>query len=166
MCGCHNKMLNGEGGGGNLGKESKGLRHSARARGFTLVELLVVIAIIGMLIALLLPAVQAAREAARRMQCTNHLKQFGLAIHNFHDTFNALPPRAVGDGRVTAFVFLLPFQEQQSLYEIFATMPSGNFENSGLARDLGAGSGDSANSWGHWINGTTRITIGRECLQE
>jgi prepilin-type N-terminal cleavage/methylation domain-containing protein len=93
-------------------------------RAFTLVELLVVIAIIGVLIALLLPAVQAAREAARRMQCNNNLKQMGLAVHNFHDVHNRFPastadPIAVGvNASNVGFVpFVLPFIEQGTLYE-------------------------------------------------
>jgi type II secretory pathway pseudopilin PulG len=93
------------------------------------VELLVVIAIIGVLIALLLPAVQAAREAARRAQCTNHLKQIGIAVHNFHDTYQGLPPCSVGNPAVTdtnntattsLFPLIYPFMEQQNLYQIMS----------------------------------------------
>jgi hypothetical protein len=83
-----------------------------------LVELLVVIAIIAVLIALLLPAIQAAREAARRSQCTNHLKQIGIGVHNFHDTRNGLPPSAIDTGRTTFFGVIYPFIEQAALHEI------------------------------------------------
>ncbi|UUO07735.1 DUF1559 domain-containing protein [Blastopirellula sp. J2-11] len=106
-------------------------------RGFTLVELLVVIAIIGVLIALLLPAVQQAREAARRIQCGNQFKQFGLAMHNYHDTFGKLPPGSRIEGAFPGnsstpmhpsggswvddqswYQPILPFIEQSALFDI------------------------------------------------
>jgi prepilin-type N-terminal cleavage/methylation domain-containing protein/prepilin-type processing-associated H-X9-DG protein len=97
-------------------RASAGLRS-----GFTLVELLVVIAIIGILIALLLPAVQAAREAARRTTCNNNMKQLGLALHNYHDTNRALPFLSVQASTkhayVSGLVALLPFVEQDPLYK-------------------------------------------------
>jgi len=128
--------------------------------GFTLVELLVVIAIIGVMVGLLLPAVQAAREAARRMQCSNNLKQLGLAVHNYHDTYNSLPYLCGGTGsgndfgaynvfaptgtnayRQSGFVGLLPFMEQQAIYDMFS---SNNFSPGG---------------WVNVANSPVRLTI-------
>ena len=83
-----------------------------RLSGFTLVELLVVIAIIGVLVALLLPAIQAAREAARRTECINNLKQLGLAVQNYHTARNELPPSRVADHHPTWLLLLMPYIEQ------------------------------------------------------
>jgi len=110
----------------------RGTRPAAR-RGFTLVELLVVIAIIGVMVGLLLPAVQAAREAARRMSCSNNMKQLGLALHNYHSTHQKFPYSVLMSGSLTAgsarppatmtrnhrgWLVVLPFIEQQALYDL------------------------------------------------
>jgi prepilin-type N-terminal cleavage/methylation domain-containing protein len=123
-------------------------RRSWRSHGFTLIELLVVIAIIAVLIALLLPAVQQAREAARRTQCKNNLKQIGLAMHNYHSSFDVLPPGMIFPGMVndafanqigqtfilnhTAWTLLLPYLDQQNLYNQFnLSVASNDADNAG-----------------------------------
>src|SRR6516164_8885455 len=89
---------------------------SSRTRpGFTLIELLVVIAIIGVLLALMLPAVQKVREAANRMACSNNLKQIALAVHHYHDTYQKFPPLRVSNQHATWFVLIMPFLEQENI---------------------------------------------------
>lgn len=112
------------------------LKGRFRKRGFTLIELLVVIAIIAVLIALLLPAVQQAREAARRTQCKNNLKQFGIAMHSYHDTYGRFPPGWVQFSQTGSAAngschwgwgaYLLPFMDQAPLYNM---MNVGNTAN-------------------------------------
>jgi prepilin-type N-terminal cleavage/methylation domain-containing protein len=101
-----------------------------KSKAFTLVELLVVIAIIGVLVALLLPAVQSAREAARRMQCSNNLKQIGLGFHVYEGTYRVLPPETMAPGTgahgTTAFTFILPQIEQNPLWEKLAAVGMGS----------------------------------------
>ncbi|MBX6314093.1 MAG: DUF1559 domain-containing protein [Isosphaeraceae bacterium] len=127
-------------------RSSNLVREARRPQGFTLIELLVVIAIIGVLIALLLPAVQAAREAARRAQCVNNLKQIGIALHNYHSANDCFPPAALkssnfdgtlaNNGSYSAHARLLGFMEQQPLANAMNFQiacfndPVGNFINS------------------------------------
>lgn len=128
-----------------------GMKSHNSLRGFTLVELLVVIAIIGVLVSLLLPAVQQAREAARRMQCTNNMKQLGIALHTYHDQFLGFPPGSVsstvprnggGSGNSFGFSFyglMLPFIEQGPLYDSMTFVgesPGYINEGSGSAGDF------------------------------
>jgi len=103
---------------------SEGRSKLVERRAFTLVELLVVIAIIGILVALLLPAIQAAREAANRSECSNNMKQLGLALHNYHDTYSTFPPGGVTPGNCcgtpsagTWTLFILPHIEEQGLHD-------------------------------------------------
>lgn len=125
------------------------MKQSQRSRyAFTLIELLVVIAVIGVLIALLLPAIQAAREAARRMQCQTKLRDLTLAMHAYHDNHGCFPAAAEGaSGEVyfnfTGYSFLLPYLEQNAIYEMF------NFEAGKYASDGGAYLG-----WAHPVNTT------------
>src|SRR4051812_15826242 len=107
------------------GSASMARPRSVRPPGFTLIEILVVIAIIGVLVALLLPAVQAAREAARRMQCSANLRQVGIALHGYHDTHDTFPPGAwewrplnqPWKRQLAWSALILPYLEQKPLYD-------------------------------------------------
>ena len=108
---------------------------TSRRNGFTLVELLVVIAIIGILVALLLPAVQAAREAARRMSCSNNMKQIALACHNYMDTHKEFPPPYDRSPDTNIMAFILPFMEQQQIADIYDYDEDWDHANNRLARE-------------------------------
>jgi prepilin-type N-terminal cleavage/methylation domain-containing protein len=128
------------------------LAHSRGRPAFTLIELLVVIAIIGVLIALLLPAVQAAREAARRAQCTNNLKQIGLALHGYHDTIGVFPPAAFTWAPFDVanncknpqrshglFTYILPWMEQRPVFDAINFTFSAGTTNGALQYGIVAG---------------------------
>lgn len=158
---------------------------SQRRSGFTLVELLVVIAIIGVLVALLLPAVQTAREAARRSSCTNNLRQLGLALHNHHDIFNRLPPGGTYYSTcctpptyTTWTIEILPYMEQQPLYQQYRQNELNTSTNNNLVGQQrvrthecpsdslkgkleipASGPGQTANQ--NWMHGSYRAVSGK-----
>src|SRR5258708_29282301 len=109
------------------------MRRNAAPRAFTLIELLVIIAIIAVLVALVLPAVQQAREAARRTECRNKLKQFGIALHNYHDAHQNFPIGNVGNRFWTFQSMILPFLDQVPLYERCSFNYPGTCFNSNVA---------------------------------
>jgi prepilin-type N-terminal cleavage/methylation domain-containing protein len=145
-------------------------RISEKRGGFTLIELLVVISINAILVALLLPAVQAAREAARRMQCSNNLKQQGLALHNFHDAYKRFPPGILGmvspptapppnaingwtaQQNVGTLFFLLPYMEQTNVYNNVSAALNVNVDRMPLTTDSSAPPNPPVQAW--WANGT------------
>jgi prepilin-type N-terminal cleavage/methylation domain-containing protein len=96
---------------------------------FTLIELLVVIAIIGVLVGLLLPAVQTAREAARRVACSNNMKQMGLAVHNYYDTNGLLPPLVNCNQGYSVWVHIMPFAEQTGHYDLLHSVNTDNWKD-------------------------------------
>ena len=116
-------------------------RVPSRVRGFTLVELLVSVGVVGMLVAMILPAVQSSREAARKTQCANNLKQVGLALHNYHDTFTRFPAGASSSNQLSWHVSILPQLDQAALYaqfkfdegDYYSPEPNGKNNPHGLA---------------------------------
>ena len=129
------------------------IRHIRKRPGFTLIELLVVIAIIAILIALLLPAVQQAREAARRTQCKNNLKQWGLALHNYHDTFTIFPYGHQEEAGVHPtrrrdcwFQRVLPYIEQANMYAAYEALDAEYIHQITDQRIIGPISGGSCPS--------------------